>query len=93
MDDRPLAAVQTMAWTLGAMIVGSALHPLMQAARRNNWCAAGIFACTCSFLGAVSAIAGQAHTLNRGFVHVSLAQHPCAVRVTAHIGMVAPHAG
>lgn len=35
-----LAALQTMAWTLGAMIVGSALHPLMQAARRNNWCAA-----------------------------------------------------
>jgi amino acid transporter len=28
---------KTMAWTLGAMIVGSALHPLMQAARRNNW--------------------------------------------------------
>ena len=32
--------LQTMAWTLGAMIVGSALHPLMQAARRNDWCAA-----------------------------------------------------
>ena len=38
--DGSLAAVQTMAWTVGAMVVGSALHPLMQAARRNNWCAA-----------------------------------------------------
>ena len=40
MAERSLNAVQTMCWTLGAMLVGSALHPLMQAARRNNWCAA-----------------------------------------------------
>lgn len=29
---------QTMAWTVGAIVVGTALHPLLQAARRNNWC-------------------------------------------------------
>lgn len=29
--------LQTMVWTVGAMVLGSALHPLLQAARRNNW--------------------------------------------------------
>ena len=28
-----------MAWTVGAMVMGAGLHPLLQAARRNGWLA------------------------------------------------------
>ena len=30
--------VQTIGWTLGAIVVGSVLYPLLQHCRRNAWC-------------------------------------------------------